>query len=89
MSCTAFYVVIFAGTLAGCANFRGFSMEEPWPWGTPAWVRCSRACSPVGFTVARGGCVCLDGGWSECACAVAPKECAADGGPAPKEWRLW
>lgn len=57
--------------------------------GVPDSAKCSRACQPVGFDTTHGGCVCLDGGWSECACAMRPEECAASGGPAPKEWRLW
>lgn len=51
--------------------------------------RCGPVCQPAGFDTTRGGCICVDDGWSDCACRAEPVRCAASGGPVPKEWRLW
>jgi recombinational DNA repair protein (RecF pathway) len=50
--------------------------------------RCANACQPAGFDTTRGGCICMDGGWSRCACDLLPIECAASGGQEPREWRI-
>jgi hypothetical protein len=68
-------VALLALVLAGCV-------------GEAAWQRCSRLCSPAGFrSYAREGCVCMDGGYDECACRADPVGCTANGGPGPREWR--